>query len=110
MVLDHADQPAADVVGDHVGVAQGGRRRQRLNPSTNGLAVESAVLEIAEVDDASIDQVLATTVLVSARPDVVSGWCHILLAAIGGAAHDELPAAFGRPALEPIQVTTVEPR
>ena len=110
VVLANGEDPAPADVEPKVRVAHGPggerdwRRRRRVD------AVQAAVGEVREDDEAIVDRVGAAAVLVDPGADVDRRGRQVGGGAVGRRADEDPPPAFGRPRLEPVGVVAVEPR
>ena len=106
--LSNADEPTPVRRQPAVGVAVGPRGeglrsdRTRLASGAQIEPVEALVSEVREEDGLAVDEKGPASVLVDPRPDVGALRCDVGGAAVIGRPHQHVPAAFGRPQLQPV--------
>ncbi len=111
VILAHGQEPAAPAVEPQVGVAVVTLGRDGLGlRAARVQAVQPAVSPVREDDRATGHRVRAAAVFVDARPDVERRARHVLGRAVGRAPHEDAPAGFGGPALDPVDLVAVDPR
>ncbi len=111
VVLADGVEAAPGDVGPQVGVAPRALRRDRDGARTARVEpVQPAVGEVREDDRPAGDDVRPAAVLVHAGPDVERRRGQVGRRAVGGGPDEDVPAAFGRPFLEPEHVVAVDPR
>src|SRR6185369_12175218 len=104
----NAEHQIAAPIDHTVGVTQLLTRSYRLRNLPLRLPVELLILKVGKIDHAIINDVSSTTVLVHRCPGIESRRRDVVDIPVGRSAHDDAAAAFGRTALYPIDVVTVE--
>ena len=98
------------LVDDEVGVEPGALRRDWLRHRARITidAIHTLIREIREIDPPRVHGKRPAPVFVHAGTDVEPGRNRIANRAVRSPAHEHIPAAFGRPALEPVDVVAVQ--
>ena len=111
VVLTHGEEPAATGVEPEVRVPVVALGRDRLGLGHARVqTVEAAVRSIREDDGPAGDRVGPAAVFVDAGPHVERGGKHVLGGPIGSPPHEHAPAGLRGPALDPVDLVTVDPR
>ena len=117
VILTHPDPAPPARIHDAVGITKVpvwiGRIRRRwgdgFGRGAGMLAIEPLVEVMAEVGHAGIDRVSAAAILVDARADIEGRRSHIGRSTSCVPAHQDVAAAFPRPAFEPVNIIAIEP-
>src|SRR5207245_2457725 len=115
VIFPHTNQtsPAGVDYGVSVTSARGagirpGRSREQFWRRAIRLLIKLLIRKVRKVDGAVVYQIIAPAILVHTSTDVEPRRRYIDVVAVCGPSNDHLAPAFGRPHLDPVNVTSIQ--